>query len=330
MIDLAKFATSVAAMTVLCVGDVTVDETVFGPVHGVALCPVMTARYTEISAGGVAAVARQVMAFGARAGLVAPVGDDRGADAVRQNLAEQQLSLNLVVDPSRPTTRTMRFVSEAPSSLLLQTQWESRAPVMGQTEERLIARVIGKILESDIVVLVDHDKGALSDRVVRDTIAAARQQGIPTIVASMRADFARYAGATILAPSFNHLCAAAGCVPSDFSDLEAVSRRLLERSALEALLVLQPGRGMSFVPRATPATHLPGSGFETVDARCPDAGVAALALALTCGFTWEEAMAACHCAAGAAARRKDGSPADLSDLRDALETLALASDSGSL
>lgn len=292
MIDLGDLTPRAAATKVLCVGDVLIEECFYGRVRSEAAVPLFSTTGTEISVRGAAAIAGIAAHVGARCSLVAPVGEDWAGAAIRK-IVGPAIALGLVGDPTRSTIRMTQFVTER-TSVLLRAELGRTTPLDGRLEERLIARVMGEILDADIVVLADRESGALSDRLVRDTIAAARQQGIPTIVTSTGVDFGRYAGATILAPLFDGLCLAAGRVPADLPDLEHVCLRALEASSLEALLVLEPGRGLSFIPRASAPTHLSGPAAAVSSARCSDIGLAAFAVALACGCSWKEAMSICH------------------------------------
>jgi D-beta-D-heptose 7-phosphate kinase / D-beta-D-heptose 1-phosphate adenosyltransferase len=303
MIDFTKFE----ARKVLCVGDLLVHEIVYGRPRSTASTPSIVAQRSELSLDGVAGVAKAVAALGSRCSIVAPVGDDQGASSVRHQLgALEMISLGLMKDPKRSTVRTTCYLAELVPAPMFTVEQGDIEPVRGQVEEGLLARILGEVLEADVVVLSDHSCGALTDRLTRDTIAAARQQGIPTLVASSCADFSRYAGATILAPGFAHFCASTARVPASTDELESVALQVLERTSIEALLVVQPEHGMSFIPRATSATHLGISGMSGAEHRCNDAGIAALALALACGCPWEEAMEVCHAAAAVRASEPEG------------------------
>jgi D-beta-D-heptose 7-phosphate kinase / D-beta-D-heptose 1-phosphate adenosyltransferase len=297
MINFDKFAAIASAITVLSVGDIVVDEFAYGEIRSRFGPPVLVTQAARVTLGGAAGIALASAAFGARCSVVAAVGDDCRAELLRQPIKSDRISFGLLNDPDRSTLRRTRFVGDHAASPLLCAEWDRGEPVHAQIEEGLLARILGEVLVSDIVVLSDYCGGAMSDRLVKDTIAAARQQGIPTLVISTHSDFSRYAGATILAPEFEGFCAVNGREPGSVEELERDALRLLERSSLEALLVLRPGQGLSFIPRATAATHLDDPELGGGDRRCNDAGIAALALALASGHSWVEAMAVCYAAA---------------------------------
>ena len=71
--------------------------------------------------------------------FVGVVGEDEAGAKLRAELArEPGIEAHLVVDPARPTTRKVRFVSEHFSTHLLRADWELAAPVAAKIEAELI------------------------------------------------------------------------------------------------------------------------------------------------------------------------------------------------
>src|SRR6476659_9680205 len=100
---------------VLCVGDLMLDDFVYGEVSRIspeAPAPVLAVRKSELVVGGAGNVARNIAALGARCIFIGVVGDDDAGRALAAALdREPAIKSHLVVDRSRPTTRKVRFVS---------------------------------------------------------------------------------------------------------------------------------------------------------------------------------------------------------------------------
>ena len=113
---------------VLCVGDLMLDDFVYGEVSRIspeAPAPVLSVRRHELLVGGAGNVARNIAALGSRCIFVGVVGDDEASRILMRALAAESLiEPYLAVDPSRPTTRKVRFVSEHYSTHLLRADWE--------------------------------------------------------------------------------------------------------------------------------------------------------------------------------------------------------------
>src|SRR3954447_4326726 len=128
MLDFEKSLQGIGQQTILCVGDLMLDDFVYGEVGRIspeAPAPVLAVKRNEVAIGGAGNVARNIASLGARCIFVGLVGDDEAGRAVIAALADQAGIENLLVcDPSRPTTRKVRFVSEHFSTHMLRADWE--------------------------------------------------------------------------------------------------------------------------------------------------------------------------------------------------------------
>ena len=124
---------TLANQTVLCIGDLMLDEFVYGDVSRVspeAPAMVVAVKRSEVMIGGAGNVARNLVALGARCIFVGVVGDDDAGVALTKALAaEPMIEFHLVTDAERQTTRKVRFVSEHHSTHLLRADWEAATAV---------------------------------------------------------------------------------------------------------------------------------------------------------------------------------------------------------
>jgi D-beta-D-heptose 7-phosphate kinase/D-beta-D-heptose 1-phosphate adenosyltransferase len=103
--------------TVLCVGDVMLDEFVYGDVTRIspeAPTPVLAVRRSVIQIGGAGNVARNIAGLGARCIFVSLTGNDDAGLTLTNALGKFDglIVPDLVIDKARQTTRKVRFVSE--------------------------------------------------------------------------------------------------------------------------------------------------------------------------------------------------------------------------
>src|SRR5579863_6565659 len=159
MFDFESFHREMVQQTVLCVGDLMLDEFVYGEVSRIspeAPAPVIAARRSEISIGGAGNVARNVAALGAKCIFVGLIGEDAAAAELKTALAkEPRIESCLVSDATRPTTRKVRFVSEHFRTHMLRADWEMAHPARGEIEQQLIDRIMPLIPRADVVLLSD-------------------------------------------------------------------------------------------------------------------------------------------------------------------------------
>jgi D-beta-D-heptose 7-phosphate kinase/D-beta-D-heptose 1-phosphate adenosyltransferase len=209
MFDFDKHLAALSEQTVLCVGDLMLDEFVYGEVARIspeAPTPVIAVKRAEVMIGGAGNVARNLTSLGTKCIFIGVVGDDEAGRMLRGALETHPLiEFELVVDKERQTTRKVRFVSEHFSTHMLRADWEMAAPVDAACEDALIAQVVDALPRAGAVVLSDYAKGALTPRVVRAVIAAANAQGKPVVVDPKGRDYSIYRGATLITPNRQEL-----------------------------------------------------------------------------------------------------------------------------
>src|SRR6185436_7290013 len=142
MFNFDKELADLGGQTVLCVGDLMLDDFVYGEVTRIspeAPAPVIAVQRSETAIGGAGNVARNLAALGVRCIFVGVVGEDDAAKVLNAGLQREPLiEAKLVSDASRPTARKVRFVSDHYSTHLLRADWELALPVDRDKEEMLI------------------------------------------------------------------------------------------------------------------------------------------------------------------------------------------------
>src|SRR6201747_794934 len=261
MFDFEAISHAMSGQTVLCVGDLMLDEFVYGEVSRIspeAPAPVIAVRRSETNIGGAGNVARNIASLGARCIFVGLVGADEAGAKLKAELSkESRIEAVLVGDPSRPTTRKVRFVSEHFSSHMLRADWELAQPATASIEQKLIDAILPLIERADIVLLSDYAKGVLTARVIRDVIDAARKLGKRVIVDPKSANFAIYRGATLLTPNRKEFAEATRSRANTERDIADIAQDAMLLADCEAILVTQSEHGMTLVPRKGEAVHVP-------------------------------------------------------------------------
>src|ERR1700753_1256758 len=91
MFDFDALAQSIPSKTVLCVGDLMLDEFVYGEVSRIspeAPAPVITVRRSETHIGAAGNVARNIASLGGRCIFVGLVGKDEAGAQLKTELAQ--------------------------------------------------------------------------------------------------------------------------------------------------------------------------------------------------------------------------------------------------
>jgi D-beta-D-heptose 7-phosphate kinase / D-beta-D-heptose 1-phosphate adenosyltransferase len=303
--EFAKLANA----AVLCVGDLMLDEFLYGAVARIspeAPTPVIEIHRQETMLGGAGNVARNVAALGANCILVGAVGEDEAGRQVMAALAkETRIESHLVTDRARPTTRKARFVSEHHSTHLLRADWEHTRPLDAALEAAVIERALAAIPRAGVVVLSDYAKGVLTPKVVRAIIDAALAAGRPIIVDPKARDFAIYRGATVVMPNRKELAEATRCAVATRAEVEAAATELARVVVGRAVLVTLSEDGMMLCERGRAPVHVPAYQVRVRDVSgAGDTAVAGAAVMVAIGADLETAMrTASACAAVVVGKR---------------------------
>src|SRR5436190_3754197 len=320
MFDFDALAHAICSRTVLCVGDLMLDEFVYGEVwrsSPEAPAPVVAVQRSETNVGGAGNVARNIASLGARCIFAGLIGEDEAGAKLRAELArEDRIEAVLVSDPNRPTTRKVRFVSEHFSTHMLRADWELAQPAAPDIEQKLIDAIVPQLARADIVLLSDYAKGVLTARVIRNVIDAAKKLGKRVIVDPKSANFAIYRGATLLTPNRKEFAEATPSRAVTDQNIAEAAQDAMYLADCEAMLVTQSEHGMTLVLRGREAIHVPALPVKVRDVSgAGDTVAAALALALAAAAGWATALRMANAAAAVAVGKKGTATVTPAELR---------------
>lgn len=304
---------ALAAVSVLVVGDVMLDEYWFGDVLRIspeAPVPVVHVNRTDERPGGAANVARNVVSLGARVTLLSVVGADSTADRLRAALAAAGVHHQLSVDPGIRTTLKLRLIGQ--NQQMLRVDFEE--PPSHESLAAKRADFEALVSSADIVVLSDYGKGALHR--VAELIAIARRCGKPVLVDPKGRDYQRYAGATVVTPNRSEFSDAVGGW-KDAEEMDGKAESLRTSLGLDALLLTMSDQGMKLY-RQGHTLHQPARASEVFDVSgAGDTVIAGMAVMLGSGQSWENAVAFANTAAGIAVGKLGTSIVDLDEVMSA-------------
>jgi D-beta-D-heptose 7-phosphate kinase/D-beta-D-heptose 1-phosphate adenosyltransferase len=320
MIDFEGLLSRLSGRRVLCVGDLIIDEFVYGKVSRIspeAASPVLAAERTELHIGGAGNVARNVTGLGAHCDFVGIVGGEEEArKTASEFLLAENVSAHLVVDATRPTTRKVRFVSEHYSTHLLRVDWESVSAIDERAEHAVLQHALAALPRAGALLLSDYAKGVLTPRVVRAMIEAARAASLPVIVDPKGHDYSVYRGATLITPNREELAQVTRLPTGTDREVETAAARLCEHTESNAVVVTRSEDGMSLYRSGEGALHIAAYPVRVRDvAGAGDTVVAALATFLAAGAEFEPALRAANAAAAVAVGKRGTATVSLAELR---------------
>ncbi|MBN9010058.1 MAG: bifunctional hydroxymethylpyrimidine kinase/phosphomethylpyrimidine kinase, partial [Rhizobiales bacterium] len=188
------------------------------------------------------------------------------------------------------------------------------------------AKALAAVPKARTVILSDYAKGVLDGATIKAIIAAARKAGVAVIVDPKKADAAAFAGATLLTPNLEEMAQFSGIRAHDDASAEAACRAVLERVAVDAILVTRGAGGMTLAERGKPPLHVPAETHRVFDVTgAGDTVIATIAAALAVGEALPDAVRLANVAAGIVVTKPGTATVLPGELRQALGEVHSAS-----
>lgn len=312
---------------VMVVGDIYLDENVYGAVTSVSLeapIPVYEVHERRHNPGAAGNAACNVAALGATTHMVGYVGDDVNAGIVRHEFALRNVNTDYVVtDPSRPTNTYGKLRAggfNIPTQEILRTDTPSPTFITGELEDQIVANIETLAPEVDAIVVVDQVSSVATERVLETVVACAAKHKLLT-VGDSRARAGAFKGFDVVVPNDREAGIGTGIDVLDEASLDAAAAELL-KIASSALITRGPD-GIRVCrrdqkPVDVPITISPDAVVDVTGAG--DTVTAAVALTLVAGGSHEDAAALGNAAAGVAVVQPGVVTVSNEELRDALAT----------
>ena len=299
--DLLKYIGRFPNAGVLVVGDVMVDEFIWGKVERIsseAPVPVVEVQREMLLLGGAANVVNNIRALGGGVFIAGVVGDDAMGRHLMGELNKIDVDAGgIVALPERPTTIKTRVIAH--HQQMVRFDREMRGRIDRATTDRILtyARSLGDKIRS--VVISDYGKGVINERLVHGLVDYAKESGLIVSVDPKVENFSIYKGVTVITP--NHYEAGTGVNNkiTDEKSLLATGRLILERLGCENVLITQGEDGMTLFERGGGIVHIPTVAREVFDVTgAGDTVISTLTLAAAAGAKMRDAAVISNYAAG--------------------------------
>jgi D-beta-D-heptose 7-phosphate kinase/D-beta-D-heptose 1-phosphate adenosyltransferase len=303
-----------AAKRILVIGDVMIDEFLWGKVTRIspeAPVPVLDVQRRAAYPGGAANVARNLASLGAHAEIAGVIGDDEPGRHLVRLLADRKIGTGaLRATPLRPTTHKTRVCAitrQLHDHLEIEDQQqivrvddESRAPLDAESRQWLFERLREQIRAADAVIMEDYAKGLVDQELVTLVLAEAKTHGKIVAIDPNPNNPFEWTGGTVLKPNRREAFLAAGLPYSqDEAEVLKAGAILQKRHGIRYLLITLGEAGMLLLEEGKPAYHTPTKAQEVFDVSgAGDTAIASFTLALAAGASGIEAAEIANHAAG--------------------------------
>jgi len=306
----ADVLTALAAQRVLVIGDVFLDEYIFG--HATRLSreapiPVLEFDRRTYIPGGAANPANNIAALGADVLLGAVVGDDAEGRQLLNLLANAGVQPACVLtDRVRPTTVKTRIMSESAlrfSQQLARIDRIDRQPIDSDSVAALMERIASYIPSVSAVLCSDYLSGLLTPTLVEQIRHLCRAHNV-LLTVDAQGELAKYSQAGLLRCNNDEASAYLGRALVDEDDYQHALDELLHMLEPELMIVTRGREGLSMQGRNQPYVRIAAHRVEAADTTgAGDTFIAVMTLALAAEMAPVEAAHMANYAAGLVVRR---------------------------
>lgn len=279
---------------IMIVGDMMLDIYMKGKVERIspeAPVPIVAVTETFSRLGGAANVAQNLKALGAEPILCSIIGNDDKANELLKAMEEQTMATDGIIrSDERITTRKVRIISN--NAQMLRVDTEDTFDLTEKEHSLLMYRVNDIINKENIdgIILQDYNKGVLTEKVIRDIIALAKEKDIPVGVDPKKKNFLAYKNATFFKPNLKELKEGIGISSKDDSIEEIVKAvdRLQAELKCRYIMTTLSERGVLIKDYETnTCQHIPAHLRKIADVS--GAGDTVLSVAILCLVCKEDA-----------------------------------------
>ena len=186
---------------VLIVGDIMLDSYIYGDVNRIspeAPVPILSKTEESFKLGGAGNVALNCKALGVEPTIISYIGDDSYGKKISELLENSNIKYYMISN-GKPTTVKKRIISG--NTHLLRIDIEDTKDIKDLREE-VLRYYIKEIVNNDVVILSDYNKGLLTDENICHLIEIAKDNDKIVAVDPKINNFDSYEGVDLFKPSY--------------------------------------------------------------------------------------------------------------------------------
>lgn len=249
---------------VLVVGDVAIDEMIYGNTERISReAPVLILRHTQtkIILGAASNAAHNISALnGGKVSVIGTYGEDYYGSVLLEAFAKAKVDTSYMVKTTeRPTTVKTRIsgsCSQSVTQQIVRIDRESKEWLSEETEDKVCKSIEKAIPNFDAIILSDYHLGTLTDKVIKTTVDTAKKHG-KIVVADVQKDMQRYKGVTAMTPNQPDTEKFVGFFIKNEETLKKAGNDLLETTNSDLMLITRGGDGMAVFEKGKEYSPIP-------------------------------------------------------------------------
>lgn len=322
MQEILNIAKKFHSLNVLVVGDLMLDEYIFGEVNRIspeAPIPILDVKEIIHVPGGAANAAHNVKSLANKVIVVGVMGPEEKGKLLKEILEKKGINVNgVIVDENRKTTLKTRIVAR--NQHVIRTDYEDASPISQELEGKLLDFIQGEIKGINAIIISDYGKGVVSPSLSEKIIQMAEMNQILCLVDSKKKDYFQYKNCHIIIPNEKELSRALKLqIKNDDQFLQA-GKTLLSQLSCDYVLVKRGEKGMALFQKEGDVFHYPAINKKAIDVSgAGDTAIAVFALALSAGADPKQAVVLASHACGAAVGKVGTAVVLLEEIEESLK-----------
>lgn len=306
---------------VLVIGDAMIDAYYLGSVNRIspeAPVPIIEIESKDKRLGGAANVALNAKAMGADVALCSLLGEDENAKFFKHLCKENNIDSKFVYQSNiRNTTVKTRIMSRGQH--LLRVDEENKFYTSGEEEQKIIDVITSAVnnYKPTIVIFEDYNKGMLSKKVIKFSIALCKSKNIITTVDPKFINFDAYNEATVFKPNLKELKEGLkiDVNPKEINSLDKAASALIGTMHLEKMFITLSEFGVFYKNIQGEKSLIPAHKRKIIDVSgAGDTVIAIASLSIAAGFSDNFSFALANLGGGLVCEKEGVVPIDLDTL----------------
>ena len=319
--DLLPFVPKFSQARILVIGDLMVDEYIWGSVSRIspeAPVPVVSVTSESLRLGGAGNVINNIHTLGGKVLLGGVVGNDEMGRKVTQDLHKMGVDpRGVVVESDWITTVKTRII--ASHQQVVRYDREIVRTIRPEALKKILALLDEELPRLDAVLISDYGKGVVCEELVEKVRSRVLGAGKILTVDPKVKNFPLFRKVTAITPNHHEAAQAAGRWIQSEEDLLSVGRLLLKQLEAKAVLITRGEKGMTLFQEDGEITHIPTMAKEVFDVTgAGDTVISVLTLALAAGAPVKQAAMLSNYAAGIVVGEVGTATLKASELEDAV------------
>ncbi|MFC1632041.1 bifunctional heptose 7-phosphate kinase/heptose 1-phosphate adenyltransferase, partial [Candidatus Omnitrophota bacterium] len=244
--NLKKIVTNFKRAKVLVIGDLILDEFIWGKVSRIspeAPVPVVWVNSESFMPGGAANVANNIHALGPKCLICGVIGGDERGRVITDDLRRKDIDVaGVIVDHERPTTLKTRVIAH--HQQVVRIDREDVNNIDSNVVKQMLSYLKEKIADVDAVLIEDYGKGVIVPELLEETVKLAQQHDKIITVDPKENHFSFYQNTTLITPNHHEAAKVTGKEIKNEQDLEQAGQSLLAEQSAQAILVTLGEDGM--------------------------------------------------------------------------------------